>query len=175
MKSHNRVLAILLCNLLAYAFVREFNSALAGFSIHLTIDALFLLFPALYLPLFDGVIIIAITALLIDAWLPVPYGTSLFLFLIAYGLTRLTRFRVHRENKFHLIWLALAINAGLILAIFVLMAFPGPTDLVYWMRNIFDTMISIAVLALLAGWWVDFQRVILLYFGANLGSELPAH
>ncbi len=175
MKRHNRILAILLCNLLAYAFVRELNSALAGLSVHLTIDALFLLFPALYLSLFDGVIIVAITALLTDAWLPVPYGTSLFLFLIAYGLIRLTRSRMRRENKSHLIWLALAINGGFILALSVLMAFPDPAGLVYWMRNIFDTIISLAVLALLAGWWVDLQRTLLIYFDANLASELPAH
>ena len=175
MKRHNRILAILLCNLLAYAFVREFNSALAGFSVHLTIDAIFLLFPALYLPLFDGVIIIDITALLTDAWLPVPYGTSLYLFLIAYGLTRLTRFRMHRGNKSHIIWLAIIINCGFILALSVLMAFPGSTDLVYWMRNIFDAIISLAVLALLANWWVNLQQALLIYFGANLRSELPAH
>lgn len=175
MKRHNRILAILLCNLFAYAIVRELNSALAGYSVHLTIDALFLLFPALYFPLFDGLIIVVITALLTDAWLPVPYGTSLYLFLIAYGLASLASSRMHRENKAQVIWLALSLNTGFMLVLTVLMAFLGPADLFYWIRNIFDAMFSLSVLALIAGWWVDLQRALLTYFGGNFASELPAY
>ncbi len=175
MKRHNQILAILLCNLFAYAFVRELNSALAGFSVHLTIDALFLLVPALYFPIFDGLIIVAIMALLTDAWLPVPYGTSLILFVIAYGLAGLASSRMHRENNSQIIWLALAINGGFMLALTVLMAYLGPADLFYWIRNTFDTIFSLAVLALVAGWWVDMQRALLTYFGANFASELPAY
>ena len=174
MKRRNILIVILLFNLVAYSIIREFNSALAMLSVHLTLDAIFLLFPALYLPLFDGLVIVVLTALMTDAWLPIPYGTSLCLYLIAYGLARQEHFRLRREKKLHVIYLAVIINAGIMLALTALMTFPNPANLAYWMRNFLDILLSLLGLVFLAGWWVNIQRTVLIYFGTDIAAELPA-
>lgn len=136
------------------------ESMLPGFWLHL--DALYLVFPLLYLRFAHGLPQVAFTALMLDAMWPGPFGTRLVLYSLALAMMIPLRVRVRRENPLHVFWLASGMNL-FVFAGFWLQTLLGPDALacVPLTRILTDLLVSELLVGFSAYWWMEFQRLVI--------------
>lgn len=172
MNSDHRLLIILIVNALLYFFVNQLNAALGAKGIYLSLDALYILFAALYFSNYHGLIITAASALTVDAVLPSHFGTNLIIYTIALLTIGRMKIRLRRENPYHVILIALVINLLIILTFTLVTEREGIMSGWFWIRLITDLFLSELVIAIIAPWYLNLQRILLLYLGIDLASEL---
>lgn len=149
-----------------HALLHGLNQVLAAtqvaggtLNLHLSLEALFLLFPLLYLRFAHGLPQVAIVALMIDAMEPQGFGSRLIIYSLMLVTVLPLRVRLRRENPAHVAWLAFAINLVLHLALLIV-ALWGPTTLtgaLFW-RTVVDFALSQTVVLMVAFPWLQFQR-----------------
>lgn len=168
MNQLRQILIILLLSLLLYMVIVSLNNTLARFSISLTLVSLYLLFPTLYMAFWPGLLLVAFIALLLDALLPLPYGTSLLLFITGYILIRKFESRLRTTNRNHIVLIALYFNCAYMLVVTLLMGrgvfFEGP----YWTRCLTDLVLSGLVLFIIAPATLEMQKLFALKSGKPL-------
>lgn len=171
MSQEKRIILVLITNMIAVFLVGEINGLLAHAGLYLCLDAMLLLFPALYMRVLPGMIAVGLTAMLLFALKPFNYtwgvGGMMLMLLV------MTRFRgrFRRENPKHVALMAVFANTLVFLAYTVGMgaaAMEGGT----WLRVGADFLLSQAVIWVLAPVWVRLHRKILLLMGVDLGAEL---
>ena len=172
MKKDHRVFLVFLLNGFFYTLTVELNQMLASFSLQLSLESLLLLFPALFLRLLPGLCLVSITALLIDAALPLPFGTRLGIYCLIYILLVYWRPRIRRENLLHLTGLSLLANLVFMITLSVCMAGELWLSSFYWSRVLTDLLISQIALVFITAWFIQFILSILLLFGINIEAEL---
>ena len=122
-------------------------------------DALFIVFPLLYLRFAHGLPQVIFTALALDAFWSGPYGTR----LVIYGIVMIAmlplRARIRRENPAHVLWLAALINLLIFTGLWIVAAF-GPDKALHvpLTRVLGDLLISELVVGAGAFWWMEVQR-----------------
>ncbi len=175
MSDDRRILIILGTNGLLYFAINQINAVLALFSIHLSLDALYLLLAALYMKTHQGLIVCMVTALVIDATLPIPLGTHVILYCGALVFLLRSRWLLRRENPHHVVLSALWCNFFIMLglSLFVGKGMLGQSD--FWLRFLADLTISQLLLIIMARWWVDAQRKILLLWEIDVAAELQQY
>jgi hypothetical protein len=134
-------------------------------------DALFLVFPLLYLRFAHGLPQVALTALAIDAFWPGPYGTR----LVVYGIVMIAmlplRARIRRENPVHIFWFAMLMNLLIFVGIWLATVFFGDRIAAVPLARIFgDGAASLFFVGLSAFWWMEVQR----YLIRKVSGEDPA-
>ena len=172
MSEDRRTLIILATNGLLYFLLNQINAVLAPLSLHLSLDGLYLLFAALYMKTRQGLLVCLITALAVDATLPVSFGTHAILYCGALAFLLRSRSLLRRENARHVVFSALWSNFFIMLGLSLLAGkgMLGQTD--FWLRFLADLAFSQLLLALLACWWVDAQRKTLLLWNIDVAAEL---
>ena len=144
---------------------------LAPYHLHLMVDALYLIFPALFFRVWPGIAVTALTAAALFALRPMSYTFGVLLFpLVTLFATRM-RFRIRRENPRHLAVVALAINTVLF-AVYTFNNPMLPTELQWWLRIGSDYLLSQILIVLMASSWANLQRRLLYTFGIDVGAEL---
>ncbi|MFA5257445.1 MAG: hypothetical protein WC360_04785 [Opitutales bacterium] len=147
-------------------------SLVPGLWLH--VDALFLLFPLLYLRFKHGLPQVVLTALALDAMSMGPFGTRLVLYSLVLALALPFRVRIRRENPLHTLWVAMGVNlfvfAGLeLVALFWSVHMAGvPAE-----RVLVDFLISELVVGLSAFWWVELQRQLIIWISAEDPASFP--
>jgi len=135
-------------------------------------DALYLVFPILYLRFAHGLPQVAVTALAIDAFWPGPYGTRLVIYGIVMIAMLLLRARIRRENPTHVFWFAMLMNLLIFNGIWLVTAFgPRATAPVPIARILGDFAASELITGLAAFWWMELQRYVI----SKVSGEDPAN
>ena len=167
-----RIFVPLASNLVLLIVLQGLNDLLAPFSMSLRLDALYLLFSALYLRFHQGFLVVFFTALVIDAGTPLPYGFSLIVFTIILALVIFTRTNLRRERGYHVAFTAMAANLVILVMISIIMGRDLLLEVSYWQRVLADIFISELAVAVLAYSYVHLQRVMIYHLGTDLSAEL---
>ncbi len=172
MNEDRRTLVILAVNGLLYFALNQVNAVLAPLSLHLSLDALYLLFAFLYLKTNQGLLIGFLTALFIDAALPVPFGVHTILYFCTLAALLRMRRELRRDNPRHIVLAAFWSNFFIMLGLSLLVGKGLLAQWDFWLRFCSDLAISQLLLIFLVRWWVDAQRQVLLLWDIDVGSEL---
>ncbi len=172
MNRDHRVLFALALNATLCFLLSEVNSALSRTSLHLTLDALYLLFAVLYFRVHHGLIVVIISALAVDSLIQIPFGQSIFVYSFAYLIALRMRFGMRRENYYHVMIIALTANAAIYVANTLAAMGEGFPGSPYWIRCTSDFLLSELLIALIAGLYVRFQKNLFSHVGIDLASEL---
>ncbi len=172
MNDDRRTLIILLANGLLYFVLNQVNEALAPLSLHISLDALFLLFAFFYLKPGQALLIGLLTALFVDAALPVPFGIHVILIFGTLAFLQKMRRVFRRENPRHVLLAALWCNLFIMLGLSLTAGQDLLMQSAFWLRFLCDLALSQLALALLASWWLNLQRKTLLMWEIDVGAEL---
>mgnify|MGYP000671477532 CR=1 FL=1 len=170
MKSLRQVLSVLIANGLVVFLIAELNSALAPYSIYLTVAGALVVFPGLKLPLRAGLPAAALTGALGDAVLPSPPGLVLFSLCFLYAILHhfRVRFRVQRPAHFAVVACVSNLAYLLILTVWFL---PAEGQALYGLRFLVEAALSVATVFLLSLWFFELQETALDLLGARPSSE----
>ena len=159
MRRHDyRWLNVTLANLVLWWLVSLANHYLAGtFAIYLYVGGLFVAYGALRLDARHGLTATILTALLVDAAEPVPFGTSLFLFTLVHVTVLYGRHRFPREGAIFALVVALLSNLFLMIALSFLLIGANPRPGTAWLRVFTDLLCSQGLIALIAPWFIALQ------------------
>jgi len=152
-----RCLLTFLTLFVLWMLVAQVNHSLAPWHIYLFVGGLFIVYPALALPLRAGLGATLLAGLMFDAVTPVPFGLHMVLFATAHLLIFNIRDRVPREETVTRVVVALLAN----LAIFLVFSFIEITRIrvpgAAWPRLVFDLLCSQVFLVLIGPWFLALQ------------------
>lgn len=153
--------------------LRSVNSLLSFSSTYLFLDAIFLLFPALYLRLGEGAAMAILTGFFIGSVRPVEFGQQALLFLLVFLAMRLWAIRLRREKPQHVVLLALFTNTVLFIGTWILVN--GATSMGHTPigRIMQDFAVSTIALLFMAYRSVTWPYLALYYLGEDPGQRLP--
>lgn len=162
-------------NLIALWLVVVMNHLLAGSSLWIAPDAMFLVFPALYMRFVPGLATILLTAGWIASTRPFPFVSALLPIILAAGLLYLTRFRVRRDRAREIA----AAAAGAQLITFAGLLIAGGTLLSDVESSLFnqishilvDGLAALAVTVAVTPLFVTLQRDLLVSSGIDVAPE----
>ncbi len=153
-----RWLIVTLANLVLWWLVSLTNHYLAGtFAIYLYVGGLLVAYGALRLDAKHGLIATILTAFLVDAAEPVPFGTSLFLFTLVHVTVLCGRHRFPREGAIFATVVALLANLFLMIALSFLLVGANPRPGTAWLRIFTDLLCSQGLIALITPWFIALQ------------------
>lgn len=171
MKNWHVVAFLLGLNYLLFFALKEFNHYLAPWSVSLHAEVLLILFPALFLPLGQSLVLSVLIAAMVGVHYPVPLATTIFSFLVLFHIGAWMRTRIRLEHMGHLAGLGAGLQVLFLLVWslgFVRFAVsPGA----FWIRVGTDALLSGAVVALLAAGWCRWQLRLLGEFGWEPSSK----
>ena len=163
-----------LASLVLAAFVQHGCELLASCGVPglwLHVDALFLIFPLLYLRFAVSMPQVAFTALALDAFWPGPYGTRLVIYGIVMICVLPLRARIRRENPSHVFWLSMLMNLLVFLGLWIVAAFSSSkAGGVPVSRVLGDLAVSEVMVGAAAFWWMELQRKAI----THISNEDPA-
>lgn len=162
-----RTVALFGANLLLYGIMQGLNNALTPFGLSLYFGGLFIAFPTLVLPPLNALIVILLSAFLIDAPLLIPFGSSALLFTVGFYLATLAERRMHYSLRTLTTTIAFTLNLGLFLCISFIAPdtrFSNPNQLQTLAINL---ALSQALILALSSWFLSFQQLLLYWANAT--------
>ncbi len=143
---------------LANHYLAVFHVPLLGdWSVYLYLGGLLVTYAALRLDAAHGLTATVLTAFMVDALEPVPFGTSLFLFTIVHCTVLYGRQRFPREGAVFAIVVALLANLFLVIALSFLLVGANPRPGSAWLRIFADLVFSQGAIVLVAPWFIALQ------------------
>jgi hypothetical protein len=142
---------------LLWSVVTELNHLLSSWHLYLWVGGLFILYPALALPLRDGLVATLMGGLLCDATTGARFGLHTLLFAAAHIVIFNLRDRIPRDETAGRVVIALFGNLGLFLVFSFLQVARFPDATAVWPRIICDLICSQIFLALITPWFVALQ------------------
>ncbi|MEM0966038.1 MAG: hypothetical protein AAGJ81_07825 [Verrucomicrobiota bacterium] len=170
MKLFRQALVAFLANGLVLFIILELNSFIASYSLYITVGGIFVVYPALRMPLNTGFPVVLLTGALWDAITPAPFGLYLFVLGFLYAGLYLQRNRFRSRRTFHLAVVSLGTNFILLLVVSVWFL-PSAAFFSYASRCAIELLLSEAVVVLLAYWIFDLQEVSVSLVGAQPTPE----
>lgn len=160
-----RWLIVTLANLLLWWLTGLANHYFAVFhlpligdaSIYLYLGGLMVAYGSLRLDAAHGLTATILTAFMVDALEPVPFGTSLFLFTLVHVVVLYGRQRFPREGPIFALVVALIANLFLIIALSFLLIGANPRPGSAWLRILMDLLWSQGAIALVGPWFIALQ------------------
>ncbi|MFP4283183.1 MAG: hypothetical protein ACOC3I_11675 [Verrucomicrobiota bacterium] len=165
MKTWHLVVALLAMNYLLWFFAVAVDQMLAPLSLALHLEALFVAFPALCLPILPSLWILLGLSLLLGAQTPVPVGGLLLGFALLWHAGVWLRTRVQAPRAVHFAVLAGVGQFCFILAWTLYLAPNHPAPEALWLRALTEALLSGGLVAALAYPWCRLQAGILEEFG----------
>jgi hypothetical protein len=147
----------------------QLNHTLVTISLFLFINGLFIAFPALYLPLGQGIGLVFLFSLFYDSGESWDIGTSLFPNLIIFTFVYYLRSRIGNKRRSVIKPVTLLINLGLFLYYTVLASRRYGLDAQFIFLNLLHLIVSQLVLLVAAGWLISYHKHVLVMF--NVDSE----
>ncbi|MDA1065680.1 MAG: hypothetical protein O3C43_04175 [Verrucomicrobia bacterium] len=151
------------------------NHSLATVSLFIFINGLFIAFPALFLPLGQGIGLVTLFSLFYDSGESWNIGTSLIPNLLIFILVYYLRSRIGHKRKSVIKPVTLLINLGLFLYYTILASLRYDLTSQFIFLNLVHLVVSQLVLLIVAGWLISYHNYVLLMFNidsrANYGTE----
>jgi hypothetical protein len=157
---------------LALVLLSQLNQSLSTFSLFLFINGLFIAFPALFLPLGQGVASIILLTIFYDSGESWKLGTSLIPYLTIFTLIYHIRGRIRFEKKRGYKSVILLTNLTLYTYYTVLAGIQYGVTSSFVFLNLVHLMVSQLVLLTLAGWLIKFQKDVFLMFKIDIDASL---
>lgn len=170
MKILRQVLIVLAANGVVVFLVAELNSALAPFSVYLTVAGALVVFPALKLPVRAGLPAAFLTGALLDALLPTPPGLLLFSVSFLYLVLQRFRVRLRVQRGVHFAVVACAANLVLLLVLSI-WYLPSRGQVSYGWRLLLEAALSEGVVFVMSLWFFDLLETGLEWLGARPEAE----
>lgn len=152
-----RWLIVTLANGLLWWLTGLANHYTAGLAIHFYLGGLLIAYSALRLDPKQGLIAVLLTGLMVDALEPVPFGTSLVLFVLVHAVVLYGRQRFPREGAVFGTVLALLANLFLFIALSFLLVGANPRPATAWLRIFADLILSQGAILLITPWFIALQ------------------
>lgn len=168
---NRRTLIILASNLLLVTLAQVANHALTGTGIHLLIYGILVVFPVINLPYGQGLLVVVLTGLWIDAGSAAGFGLFLMLLAALQLAAGRVQLKLHRENPGHRLALALGGNTALFFVLVPVFGLSQGFSTTYLLRVGVDFLASNLVILVIGGWFFDFQHALLSLVGINIYEE----
>jgi cell shape-determining protein MreD len=172
MSDNGRLSLVFLFNILLYFFIGLANNIVSGWSITLHLDALLLIFFALYVTRLSGLVFAVILGLVTDSVHPVPAGTYLIGYLAMWLFFTWCQRRIRRQNPLHVRTVAVAAQIAWIVFIGLFLGRAYLAEWVYWQRLLTDMLVSCTLLFLIVWPWCRFQKKLLYSLGWDLEAQI---
>lgn len=153
----SRWLLVVSANLILAWLTGLANHYLAPLALHLYIAGLCVVFAGLRVDPKQGLIATLLTGLLLDATIPVPFGTHLVLLGLIHATLLYGRRRFPREGSIFSIVVAQFANLFLFISLSFLLVGENPRPGEAWLRIFFDLMVSQIVILLITPWFLALQ------------------
>lgn len=163
-----RVLILSAAALLLVLLLGQLNHYLSVWQLHVWCGGLLVTFAALQLGYRTGAAACFISGLLLDAGLPLAFGTQGILFLAAHAIIFNIRSRAPRGEAIVGVVIALIANLGLFLVLGFLRIDHAAHPAGAWLRAFADLLASQLVIALIAPWFFSLQARLLALGGTDL-------
>lgn len=147
------------------------NSALSSWSLYLILLGPMLVLPAIFLRHRSYMLCTLFTGLWVDAALPCQFGLLTLGFLTAGAFIFQIRFRFRAEHNYHPIMLSHACNFFCIALITLATAFHQFGVSAFWIQVLVTSLLSHALLIIIAPWFFDLQRLLFELFGLDPEPE----
>lgn len=174
MSDNGRISLLFFLNILLYFVLGIINNAVSGFSIHLHLDVVLLVFSGLYLNRLSGLLLAVLLGLLTDAVHPVPAATYLFAYIAFWLFFVWCQRRIRRQNKAHVRSVSIAAQLVWILVLGLLLGRGALGEWVYWQRLLIDAVLSGICLYILVWPWCRLQKQFLYSMGWDLEAQISA-
>lgn len=155
---------------LLWSLCQQLNHSLGEWHLHVFISGLLITFPSLRLEHSTAWKSILFLGLLSDATAPVPFGTHAFLFLLSHAILHKLRQRFPEHDMIFSLTCALAVNTGLMLALTLGLGHRAPSASSLWSPVLINSLLSSAVIVLIAPWTFALQLRALELAGASIRS-----
>ncbi|MFO7724371.1 MAG: rod shape-determining protein MreD [Oceanipulchritudo sp.] len=172
MSDNARVTLLFFSHILLYFLIGLVNNTLGGWSLHLHLDALLLVFFGLFLNRMKGLVFSALLGFMTDALHPVPHGTYLIGYVLLWAFFVLSQRRIRRQNPLHVRTIAVVAQALWLAGLAFFLGKGLWTEWVYWQRVLVDFLASALVLFLAAWPWCLLQKKLLYSLGWDLDAQL---
>jgi hypothetical protein len=149
----------------------QLNQTLATVSLFIFINGLFIAFPALFLPLGQGIGLVVLFSLFYDSGESWDLGTSLLPNLSIFTLVYYLRSRIGHKRRSVIITVTLLINVALFLYYTVLASLRFDLTSQFIFLNLVHLLVSQLVLLVVAGWLISYHNFVLLMFNIDLGAS----
>lgn len=172
MTALQRLITLFLLNAVACLTLGELNHFLTPYGVNLHVDALYVVFVALFIHETRGLIPVLLIAALMEGRTPTPPGAYLIGYAAMWTLFVGFRMRIQRYHADHLSLLAVAGNSLFILYLSLLHSRGHVSLPAYWSSIFVELLISSAVLFLFVPFWCRVQKSALLRIGWDPGQQL---
>lgn len=152
-----RWLIVSLANVLLWWLIGLANHYTADLAIHFYLGGLLVAYAALRLDPKQGMFVMIFTGLMVDAMEPVPFGSSLVLFMLVHAVVIYGRQRFPREGAVFGTVLALLANLFLFIALSFLLVGANPRPANAWLRIFADLFFSQGAILLITPWFIALQ------------------
>jgi len=170
MESSLRWWILAACNLLLFWLQGMVGDATGALGLTLSINALYVIMPAVCLSQGWGLVLMFLAGLTIDAGLPIGFGFHAVLFAVALTILHAYQRSLQKAGLGQLILLAVIVNIAFMLIEALLLAGPLFDYGQYWLRIGSDMVLSTVVTALVAWWFLSLQLWLLDISGQNLAE-----
>ncbi|MGC9450390.1 MAG: hypothetical protein ACP5I4_02995 [Oceanipulchritudo sp.] len=172
MSDNGRIAILLGANLLLFFAVGEINNLLSGWSIHLHLDALLVVFFGLFLKRISSLLYTALLGFLADALHPVPVGTYAAAYILLWLFFVWCQRRIRRQNPLHVRTVAAVGQLLLLTGLTLLTSRTLLLDALFWQRIGVEILLSCLVVLLCASFWCRFQKNLLHAMGWDLEAQM---
>lgn len=166
-----RWVLVLLANLLLILLVAELNHYLALASLHVFLGGVFLTFGMLRLHLRQAFLANGITALVLDALNPIPFGQTFLLMMICHTIVLSVRGNFARESVRSGLLVAGSVNLVLMVAYSIFSFGDSPRPGLYASRMVMDIALSTLLMLIITPWFLSLQKSTLAFVGIDLDAE----
>lgn len=152
----------------------QLNQTLTTLSLFLFINGLFLAFPALYLPLGQGVVLVFLFSIFYDSGESWSIGTSLIPNLVVFTIVFYLRNRINHDRREVIKPVVLLINLILFLYYTVLAGLRFEVNSQFVFLNLTHLLVSQIILFISSGWLISYHKSVLLMFNIDTEATLRA-
>jgi hypothetical protein len=165
-----KAIVLLGSNILLYGLMQGLNNALAPLGLSIYLGGLFIAAPTLILPPLTALIVIILTAFLIDAPLLTPFGSSALLFTLGFYLATIAQRRIHYPLNSLTTGIAFTLNLCLFIGITLVAPETSIVNTQQLQSLFINLVLSQALLLLIAPWFLSLQQSVL-YWAKILAKE----
>lgn len=167
-------LIIAVLQALGLFLLSQLNQSLATVSLFFFMNGLFIAFPALYLPIGQGLATVVVFSIFYDAGESWSIGTSLLPAMIAFTILYYLRNKIHLERNRVLKPVILLTNAVLYFFYTIIAGFRFGFTSPFIFLNLLHLMVSQLILQAFTSWLITYHKQILLMFRVDVDSAIRA-
>ena len=149
---------VLAATLLLLGFLNgQVNHYLAPLQVSLYLGGLLVTYAALHFGRRSGVLTMILGGMLADSALPIPFGTHVMLFTLAFLIIHRVRERIPVEERSVQVMVALFANLGIFLCLSLWRMGVQPSPAATWLRHLVDLALSQIAIVVIGPWFLALQ------------------